>query len=186
MLRQGFLERMQQTGKNLDDLFNEFRKSTRVFCMSEVNDSVLMWTHYSANHSGICIEYDVEKMHQEFQRAILPVIYSKHRYDSTETIIRIVCKQEYNKNTIINPLFYKASQWSYEKEWRYIADESSFSNEKYIVDLGSYISAVYFGVACKLEGEREKEILYWTERNKIARYKMNIEPSNYKLIPVRF
>ena len=28
------------------------------FCMSKVNDDVLMWSHYADNHRGLCLEFD--------------------------------------------------------------------------------------------------------------------------------
>ena len=30
----------------------------RVYCLSERCDSSLMWSHYTASHTGICLEFD--------------------------------------------------------------------------------------------------------------------------------
>ena len=32
-------------------------KNSGVVCLSEVNDSILMWSHYAQNHTGLCIEF---------------------------------------------------------------------------------------------------------------------------------
>src|SRR5690242_8727839 len=33
-------------------------RKMRVYCLSVVPESTLMWSHYSANHRGICLEFD--------------------------------------------------------------------------------------------------------------------------------
>lgn len=33
-------------------------KKSRLCCFSESRDDVLMWSHYAASHTGICIEFD--------------------------------------------------------------------------------------------------------------------------------
>ena len=33
-------------------------RKRRVYCLSVIPDSTLMWSHYSANHRGICLEFD--------------------------------------------------------------------------------------------------------------------------------
>lgn len=46
----------------------ELKRLTKVFienshtvCFSESNDSFLMWSHYSSKHSGICLEFSLQK-----------------------------------------------------------------------------------------------------------------------------
>lgn len=44
----------------LNSSMSEVKDSVRVVCLSEVKDSMLMWSHYAQNHTGFCIEYEFE------------------------------------------------------------------------------------------------------------------------------
>ncbi|WP_343685772.1 DUF2971 domain-containing protein [Chryseobacterium gleum] len=41
----------------IDRLSKKFLKSSYVSCFSETNNNFLMWSHYSARHTGICLEF---------------------------------------------------------------------------------------------------------------------------------
>lgn len=58
---------------------SKIKDAVRVVCLSEVYDSMLMWSHYAQNHTGYCIEYDFEE-NDMFYRHLYPVIYTKDRY----------------------------------------------------------------------------------------------------------
>jgi hypothetical protein len=40
-------------------------RKRRFYCLSVLPDSTLMWSHYSANHRGICLEFDKNGSAQE-------------------------------------------------------------------------------------------------------------------------
>ena len=63
----------------LSDCMSKIKDAVRVVCLSEVYDSMLMWSHYAQNHTGYCIEYDFEE-NDMFYRHLYPVIYTKDRY----------------------------------------------------------------------------------------------------------
>jgi hypothetical protein len=67
----------------------------------------VMWAHYADQHKGVCLEFD---------RRLLPAEEVRYQtdyppYDFTE--------KSYE------PLVTKSVEWSYEKEWRVIAEERS-------------------------------------------------------------
>jgi hypothetical protein len=37
------------------------------FCLSRRKDDVLMWSHYAANHTGLCLEFDFSSCSRRFQ-----------------------------------------------------------------------------------------------------------------------
>lgn len=43
-------------------ILHEWRKKVKLCSFSAVNDSLLMWGHYSDNHRGFCLEYDIEQL----------------------------------------------------------------------------------------------------------------------------
>lgn len=83
----------------------------RVGCLSECNDSILMWSHYADNHRGICIEYDLtNSIHQK----LYPVIY---------THLPIDCSNLEDPDLAwLVSILDKYDIWKYEKEWRIVFD----------------------------------------------------------------
>ncbi len=80
----------------------------RIYCLTPFPDSTLMWSHYGANHRGICLEFD--KNNDLIGRA-RPV-----KYRTTYP--------EWTPHEMNNPLalvFTKSMDWSYEREFRIIA-----------------------------------------------------------------
>ena len=52
-------ETMRQQLKVLRSTFGAFRETTGISCLSESDESLLMWAHYANNHCGMCVEYDL-------------------------------------------------------------------------------------------------------------------------------
>jgi hypothetical protein len=100
-LRAKFLE-MEQL------MYRGLCKLHRVYCLSEVCDSPLMWSHYTASHTGICLEFDA---HADPFKYAAKVIYRRTypAYDIT--------------GTGYEPLITKSEVWAYEAEWRIVAEE---------------------------------------------------------------
>ena len=46
--------------KVFDDVFQKIKTSILICCFSLRNDSILMWSHYAKNHTGACVEFEVD------------------------------------------------------------------------------------------------------------------------------
>lgn len=62
----------------LNDCMSTIKDAVRVVCLSEVYDSMLMWSHYAQNHTGFCIEYDFKESDMLYKH-LYPVIYTKDK-----------------------------------------------------------------------------------------------------------
>jgi hypothetical protein len=71
-----------------------------------------MWGHYASAHTGVCLEFDAKQM--PFSRA------GKVTYLSSYPAWDIV-------DGAYGSLFTKSMDWSYEAEWRLIAEERAFA-----------------------------------------------------------
>ena len=58
-------------------------KRLRVACFTNRNDSIPMWSFYSDNHRGFCVEYEID---QSMSPHLLPVIYSDERISSDDMV----------------------------------------------------------------------------------------------------
>lgn len=99
---------------------------TRICSFSERVDCMPMWAHYSDNHKGFCIEYDVSQFSFATRSNLYPVIYSEKACDLTDYFTESPDKlDEINPFYIKRVAFQKAQEWSYEKEWRVMMQNNS-------------------------------------------------------------
>lgn len=98
-----------------------------VSCFAEKYNSMYFWSHYAAQHTGICIEYDFE-----MDLNIFPVIYTAKPIDFP----------------YILPGFIKSMDWKMEKEWRYMSLNEDRVKEHSTGFIDNFIEpkAVYFGL----------------------------------------
>lgn len=90
----------------LQDTFKSQMDAFPMLCLSAVADNVLMWSHYAAEHSGVCLEFDGKC--PIFEEAA-PVTYSSER-------VRInLIDKDYTARAVV---LTKSLDWHYEQEWR--------------------------------------------------------------------
>lgn len=114
------------------------------FCGS--NDNILMWSHYSDSHKGICLKFDILKSPETF------VYPTKVNYSTRYPIFN------YLKNTeeILKFLFLtKAKCWEYEQELRVIKTEVG----KYDFSSTSLVEVTFGCRTDKKDIEKYKKIL---------------------------
>lgn len=83
-----------------------------VFCMSEKNDNILMWSHYTDGHKGICLEF------KSIANKPFFVIAQKMKYESKYSKPNMLRSSP--EETMQAILLTKSKDWKYEKEWRII------------------------------------------------------------------
>lgn len=165
----------------LSGCLNKIKDAVRVVCLSEVYDSMLMWSHYAQNHTGFCIEYDFEEKDM-FYKHLHPVVYTKERY----AVSKIDILDE-NKEFLYKTTCRKSDVWSYEKEWRIITanynkvmpQKLKYPNGKYVLDLKTNIKAFYLGA--KILDNFKDEIIQFGKMNGIVVYQMMLSPKTYEL-----
>lgn len=130
------LEGLCQTlAKRLAELIRDIG----VVSLSEVNDHILMWSHYADQHRGFCVEFVRNDSNKLGSNSTLPVRYTeKLPVFSLQTVVK--CESEERKNYVRSLVLSKAFEWSYEREWRYLNSHGNCN-----VDLCSEISAIIFG-----------------------------------------
>jgi Protein of unknown function (DUF2971) len=79
--------------------------------------SVLIWSHYSQEHKGFCIEYNLSGT--ELGRLCYPVIYRRKLLDSSRYIFKRD-PADFNNLFPIYASILKSDEWSYEREWRIV------------------------------------------------------------------
>ena len=111
----------------LEGIFNAKKAQERVshvaafVSFSKSNRNILMWAHYAANHTGACIEFDKHKI-QRFN-CLKKVMYANPEDEREEyPLLHGNLKEEDEKyqKSAEEFLCKKATEWSYEHEYRLI------------------------------------------------------------------
>jgi hypothetical protein len=111
---------------------NEALKNSGVFCLSECKDSILMWSHYTKNHKGFCVEFERSPDNDlgDYEKT------RKVRYVSEYPIINPLDSKAYDFK-----FFRKAKDWKYEKEWRLLYQRGNIA-----IPLKIKVTAIIFGL----------------------------------------
>ena len=150
---------------SLQDLKLEWRDmlaDMRVLCLSEVNDLTAMWAHYSAQATGVVLEFEaVDLLDSAFLMA-RPVKYddSSPAISQPQEWARMMIGSKYSQKESIH-LFddyehTKTTEWQAENEWRISSRKRKCESGLYSDDPfhACELIAVYFGWKCA-EDDRE-------------------------------
>ena len=58
---------------NIDEILSQILNISTAVCFSKNNDNYKMWSHYASNHSGICLEFEVEQDQLNNQLCKFPI-----------------------------------------------------------------------------------------------------------------
>jgi hypothetical protein len=140
-----------------------------VCCLAEEPDNILMWSHYSNGHRGICIEFDTKYIPFNDSFKIHRVQYKKNY-----PVIRLA---SLISRTLLNqmPLLTKSIKWKYEKEWRllHVKGDTAVEYE------AKALKAIYFG--CALSNKEIEKIVTLPARSAPELYRMKRSEREFKL-----
>lgn len=190
------IERLKAHGGRWIDDFNTYIKATSL--TTNGVQSMPMWAHYSNNHAGFCVSYDVTE-NPILSGCTFPVQYTNERLDVTSLMreqAQKVCNEidkqiaAGKKEIILDDLSVifmalllcnlKHASWSYEKEFRC----TTAANAPEMPYVEAKPKEIYIGMNCNpLHAIRLKDIASaW----KIPVYKMTFDEccETYDLIAV--
>lgn len=150
--------------ENLSEIYDEIDKSNKEFTVcsfSQHNDNILMWSHYSNDHKGFCIEYNFEDI---FSKNLFPVIYSNN------LVVR--------KNYDISFMLRKSEDWGYESEWRIIDIAKGDGSKIYLINT-PIPKAIYLG--CRVDNDLKGSLKKYCKDNNVKLYESTINREKYKL-----
>lgn len=122
-----------------------------VLSLSEKFDNTTMWSHYSDNHQGICLEFCPATLVGHAEGVLHKVKYlpaGKINFNAYELYARCSNNRNFEQyKQIINEMVLtKSDDWEYESEWRIVHAE--------VGPVGFYpeaLKGVYFGLRCGVE-----------------------------------
>ena len=110
-----FADRMEEVPNPIlktmiDEAYTDVLSKFRVCCFCQGFDNILMWSHYSNMHKGVCVKFDRAK--DELFNDVMPISYNEQlpKYNLVEGTLEDV------RRTI----YIKSKDWEYEKEMRIV------------------------------------------------------------------
>lgn len=168
-MRKDFALRLQ----NYEKFKQEYQESMNseilnfgILSLSKICNNILMWSHYSLNHTGFCIGIDINKFKERLNNyfGIYEIKY-KAEGEFPNPFLR-------SKDKLFTEELFslKYEIWQYEEEVRVAYKLNDLMNQKLIFE-DSLINEVILGLNCSIKNEnRIKEIL--KHKNHIKLYKM--------------
>ena len=164
-LLEGVIEGMQRTIRISPESNAQFRAvlaDTVVFCLTETNDNLLMWSHYAQNHTGAVIKF------LSLPEVDSPLIMAEPvHYTTRMPRLRFTDLMGDFEETVRGILktitLTKSDVWTYEKEWRII---NALRNKTLTYEITPYapeeVGEVYLG--CNMAADDKDEIVELTRR----------------------
>ena len=156
----------------LREAYDKFVGTIGICCLSEKNDDLLMWSHYSDSHQGLCLEFDAATEGTLFWEAF-KVIYQEDY--PTVNIMDIAKADEFRK-----ALLTKSMHWKHEEERRILKNEQEGGPGFYKFP-SELLTGVIFGA---LMSQSDKDFLMkWIEQysTKITIYQARLDEQKYQL-----
>lgn len=153
----------------------EYHKSMEpqtVICLSACVSSVLMWGHYAANHSGVCLAFDIPVL--EYDNCLIANLEQKYpllpmQYGTSRIFARDYVELD-ERNTIVYSLgcllrkllSYKPLAWNYEREFRLLVPQNAVDYDSgmlFTSILKKYLSGVILGSQCPMSESKVRALL---------------------------
>ncbi len=166
-------EQLKKVQNRWNEIVNETNKRLRICSFSLINDSLLLWSHYSNEHKGFCVEYDFLD-DGSIRPFIQPIIYR-------DKVHKIEIFEEYTTMQMIASSLIKSSDWQYEQEWRLtIFKQKDDFPHKISVPKPK---AIYLGTRFDLnETSLKEELIDYSRSNNIPLIKMKKHPNEFRLV----
>jgi hypothetical protein len=126
-----------------------------ILSLSETNDNLLMWSHYSKSHQGYCVEFNTNRINEIVKNYLLIlkelILFHKISYESEYPLLNPYLPS-FTTEEYLRVVTTKSKDWEYEKEWRLVY----YDNANQLLDFpDDIIKSIYFGVNCSSDRVKE-------------------------------
>ena len=166
---------LERENEEMNTWWMRAAKATKVFCVSETHDNLLMWAHYTKDHTGAVIEFECLPDLDTPLCAARKVNYvAKPPFiaENVEEYVRYITGQGVlnHELSIYDLCLSKSDHWKYEQEWRVFIPPADMNNPIIPIDangkeilfellqvLPQEIHTIYFG--CRISDDNRQKIL---------------------------
>lgn len=110
-----YRKNIHSTSKDYNKIVGKF---IHILSLSQINDNILMWSHYASNHKGICLCFKAELKDEKLGLYLNSEFLQLYEVKYQKKFPNPINMLEINMKTFIDFLTTKYIDWKYEKEWR--------------------------------------------------------------------
>jgi hypothetical protein len=132
-------------------MIKKFSERIGLYCMSQVSNSILMWSHYAQDHLGYCLQFEATDF--------TPVFGGAQQVRYAEDLPSVDIFTTPTEDQVDRIFTTKFVGWSYEQEWRLIDHERGPGRRDYPAEL---LKGVIFGL--RMPQEDRVQIRNWLEK----------------------
>lgn len=155
---------------SLEEVF-AFVDKSGIYSLSKTPLEELLWAHYSCNHTGFCIEYDLNRLSEFIDRDChrIPVTYAASP--------PAICLSDVAKpQEVITKMFgVKSRAWNYEDELRLVTSHAGIHSYDFRA-----VTAIYFGL--RMAHHEKQKIMEVLKGRGIQFYQIIPKDNSYKFI----
>ena len=160
-------------------------KEVRVLCLTETYKDILMWGHYTKDHSGGVVRFKCKQDRILNYEKPFKVVYERERPDSNfiSEIIDWTLKIKDTSPDATKFLRTKSLHWEYEEEWRLLEIASNEEDMEFRGFSPDELDGIYLG--CRMSPE-DKEVILNLLRNGFNHVKVFRASTNSKKYALDF
>jgi hypothetical protein len=162
----------------LDAVIAHFRKTAAILCFSRNWDNLLLWSHYGASHTGICLGFDIPEG-DPGANYDTDVLYQPN-------VLQIRCLEDVDFDLANRLLRTKHESWSYEQEVRMFVGLNDPPDAKGLnwIDFGPklMLKEVIIGAQCDPRTSKEAEEVVKSFGNAVKCWWAGMRPDAFLLV----
>jgi hypothetical protein len=159
---------------------------TRIICLSQRDDGILMWAHYADRHKGFVVGFRSDLL----RRGLPHSEFFKVRYGIERPMVPHPYVAPPGRDQLIPAVTQKSLEWKYEEEWRLLVDVAHLRKDEnpanpnlYLPILPEAIHQVIFGSRCPegLTSRIENVIANRPALRSVERFRARLDPKFFKI-----
>ena len=172
------LNELNLAKNTIERIFEKRKKIVGIYSLSKTFNDELLWSHYSDNHKGFCIEYDLKSLKESYEEYEDIYMFSVKYRKRPPKLNLLNINHKIRVNAIIKLTKFKSKRWNYEKEFRIVLGK--FGEKKYNANC---VTSIYLGINMP---ENQKEVMLEKLKNRnIKFYQMSQKRNLYEFEALR-
>jgi hypothetical protein len=177
--------------RHQDQFGSDLEKHTRIICLSQRNDGILMWAHYADRHKGFVVGFNSDLLRRNHSHSG----FYKVSYNLERPVVPHPYVAPPDKNQLIPAVSQKSPEWAYEEEWRLLVHMSHLRRDRdlgnpnmYLPILPNAIDQVIFGSRCSdtLVSKIDAVLNSTPELKGVRRFRAHLDPKLFRILVEKF
>lgn len=166
--------RKKPVRREVKEFKNQCNKKTGLLCFSKDWTHPVLWSHYAAKHTGVCLGFNLKN------DIVSDVIYVKDRPDLGDQADSFTVQEDLRDHLLLT----KSNHWLYESELRMVIDLSRATKEgqlyfrPYADDM--VLAEVILGERCTLQSNNVRELVQATNPRAVV-FRSRTEFGDFKV-----